>query len=230
MVDVTFSGWGNWNESEYGYITVPIGKNYKVQYMNFSLTEEDEREYENTKKLDHVKHLLPAPHIKNCEFERIKQIFLIGGNPDYPAYFIDDESIINSRPNIDTVSDPVFVIQNKEENILNISKSLELPTKESDLNDSNTPQKLPTGISVILKDKTEFTIDTNLPTCSDELAIALEAWHAVLSFDPPKPIKGSRKALIFEWLEEKYPKISTSSKMRIAVLLNPDSAGGAPSY
>jgi hypothetical protein len=95
---------------------------------------------------------------------------------------------------------------------------------------TNIPQKLPTEISVILKDKTEFTIDTNLPTCSDELAIALEAWHAVLSFDPPKPIKGSRKTFILKWLEENYPKISTSSKRRIAVLLNPDSAGGAPSY
>ena len=150
MVDVTFSGWGNWNESDSDF-TIPIGANYKVQYMDFSLTEDDEREYAYTTKLDHVKQLLPAIHIKNCEFSRIKKIFINGVKPDYPAFFIADESVRNSCPKIDTVSDPVFVIQNNEENILNISKSLDHSTKESDLGQNEVADEYGTLTAAIQK-------------------------------------------------------------------------------
>lgn len=71
-------------------------------------------------------------------------------------------------------------------------------------------------------------LDENHPMFSRELSIAIEAWDHVLSSNPPKPNRDSRKSLIYEWLEKHHRDLSTSAKDRIAGMLNPDKNGGAP--
>ncbi|QWF71202.1 hypothetical protein KEF85_01515 [Methylomonas paludis] len=76
-------------------------------------------------------------------------------------------------------------------------------------------------------------LDTSHPMHSKELKIAIDAWEAVLKCNPDRPNQGSRKKLIERWLEDSYPKsldiLSDEAKNRIATMLNPDKAGGAPS-
>lgn len=70
--------------------------------------------------------------------------------------------------------------------------------------------------------------DKNHPMFSKELSIAIEAWEKVLCSTPAKPKKGSRKDLIYEWLEKHHKDLTNRAKDRIAEMLNPDSLGGAP--
>jgi hypothetical protein len=73
-------------------------------------------------------------------------------------------------------------------------------------------------------------LDTNHPLHSPELKIAIDAWLAVLENNPERGNVGSRKGLIEDWLDINYPhpKLSGEAKSRIAGMLNPDKAGGAP--
>lgn len=80
----------------------------------------------------------------------------------------------------------------------------------------------------VLPDKKPAYLDENHPMFSRELSIAVEAWEQVLSTNPPKQSKGTRKQLILNWLEEHHKKLPALAKERIAVMLNPDSNGGTP--
>jgi len=72
-------------------------------------------------------------------------------------------------------------------------------------------------------------LNQNHPMHSKELAIAIQAWTDVLKDNPPRPKKGTRKKLIRDWLDKRYPDkndLSNEAKIRITIMLNPDSNGG----
>lgn len=74
-------------------------------------------------------------------------------------------------------------------------------------------------------------LDPKHPLHSKELKIAIDAWMSVLKDNPAKPNRGTRKGLIEKWLNENYKDkrvLSDNAKERIALMLNPDSSGGAP--
>lgn len=70
-------------------------------------------------------------------------------------------------------------------------------------------------------------LDPDHPMYSKELSIAIEVWLDVLSGNPDRPKRGTRKALIEERLKKNY-HLDKSVIERIAVMLNPDKNGGAP--
>jgi len=71
-------------------------------------------------------------------------------------------------------------------------------------------------------------LDQEHPMYSEELNIAIQAWEEILKINPPKPKLGSRKKLISDWLNTKYPQLKQEAKDRITIMLNPDKSGGAP--
>lgn len=71
-------------------------------------------------------------------------------------------------------------------------------------------------------------LNSDHPTYSEELAAAIETWELVLKNNPPKPNRGSRKALIEKHLKTRYPHFSSEAVKRICGILNPDKSGGVP--
>lgn len=71
-------------------------------------------------------------------------------------------------------------------------------------------------------------LDTLHSLHSPELAIAVEAWTAVLHANPGRPKTGTRKQLLIRWLQANHNELKKEAIERIACLLNPDKNGGAP--
>lgn len=76
--------------------------------------------------------------------------------------------------------------------------------------------------------QTQTYLDQNHEMHSEELAIAIATWQAVLECKPPKPNRGSRKRLIEDHLR-KHHSLTEQAITRIATMLNPDKEGGSPS-
>jgi hypothetical protein len=92
------------------------------------------------------------------------------------------------------------------------------PPTNTQITDKNEP---------ILSKKPAY-LEENNPMFSRELFIAIEAWEQVLSSNPSKPKRGSRKTLITQWLEKNHRELTNEAKERIAVMINPDGNGGTP--
>ncbi|OAI19854.1 hypothetical protein A1507_05740 [Methylomonas koyamae] len=74
----------------------------------------------------------------------------------------------------------------------------------------------------------EKYLDCNHKNHSSWLRAAIEAWMYTLGDTPEPPKTGSLKSLPIKWLNANYPTISKRNIQRLAVLINPDSNGGAP--
>ncbi|MDP2901634.1 MAG: hypothetical protein Q8N96_00795 [Methylovulum sp.] len=85
-------------------------------------------------------------------------------------------------------------------------------------------------VTGVLSDAKPAYLAESHPMFSRELSIAIEAWEQVLSSNPPKQKTGSRKKLIIDWLEKHHKNhLPKEARERIAIMLNPDRNGGAPS-
>ena len=223
MVDVFFSGYGNWclNQSnEYAeYVS------FKEEEKGFfKLSEVDGLSYTYTKDLTRVNKLLPCDR-PNSAFLRMVQEGKLSKEDIDRCYF--------EICKYETVYPPVEKdIVGRAVNPIEQQKSLMSPKW----------QKVDYELIVVepeksnnIESKTDNMLmpptylDSKHPMFSEELSIAIQAWNEVLECNPDKPKTGSRKQLVEVWLETYNPTLTKQAKNRIATLLNPDKNGGAPS-